>query len=1032
METSAETVLSAAATPTSVLLTNHVFASLNATSSFLRNTSAKDVALLPLRAARQIDHVVFRKLPRYLLQATGLINVATGNEPLTLPALNAAGEALGAGAGAAPADTAWGTIIAEAFQASTFKSYWGMLQYLTSRWAFTCFALALLLNRVNVYGASRQRIFLSWNKRLALRLIPIMLLVPQIYHLLCAMRCQTSPDYSLYRHGDNSRFSTLDWATDGGPLHTLSASILFSQTDAQACAAVGMSRPEPDVRAPSGSFSLLWPTFLRLALTHLVESLSCSLQQIPLMTEVGMSVFEHSLAFAEAESMITSTISLLAKEARRASDNSTTAEAAMATTTASTAPRGMVMASGTVMALSDALSALTSPHILDRINVPVEVLLVALLSACNALCSNLLAVAGKQHRWRLVNTAVWGLLFMGSFCWAFITPSHMLRADERDKRPVSSLLHFPTVAIIGFLPHMVILLGIVFCLNIYLVALTLTAFSLGTNSSIPQPTSLRDRFRIAHENLTAAIQLRGIKLRWAEDFYTALLRVGFTALTAASEAVFLHEGRAVEMRQFTWLEEDRLDELHLSRSQRDSPSSFQILEEYGIPSISPSGTDKGGAWESGFSKERKIDKKEGELSGTNSFAYPTPRQDGVGAVQRTTRFYLLFIYVRGIMFLVAGWVAYGAGILLDKIGITNRPRWLRRVVGRSLKGASHERDRINADSLDLTLWAGNVPTDPSLDVECEMRRNIERDYKGEEAENMLEDRMYQWWKTGGWLGTNDNSGEYQPSRADDGDTTSIYSMSTAASITSDANQDEWEDEPEGARTPTQSTDPVTGRETWSFSHIDVRNRSRHSTPASDTHDDHIDNPLDTATLARLLNPQDKESREEARILASHLSYASSSTFPANPTGIMTRSRYRAQNERDRARLLLAGRTHTNPPITTTTARPSIFDTPSDPPPGPRPLAPQEEETLLESLILQRRSAAPVTPQDRRDAVEGGPVEGSGVLCVVCQTTPRTIIAWPCRCLCVCEDCRLSLAMNNFGNCVTCRRTVQGFVRLYVP
>jgi hypothetical protein len=1026
METPAETVLSAAATPTSVLLTSHAFAGLNSTSAFLRNASAKDIALLPLRAARQIDHVVFRRLPRYLLQATGLITVAAENEHLTLPALNAAGEAIGAGA--APADTAWGTIIAEAFQASTFKSYWGMLQYLTSRWAFTCFALALLLNRVNVYGASRQRIFLSWNKRLALRLIPIMLLIPQIYHLLCAMRCQTSPDYSLYRHGDNSKFSTLDWATDGGPLHTFSASILFSQTDAQACAAVGMSRPEPDVRASSGSFSLLWPTFLRLALTHLVESLSCSLQQVPLMTEVGMSVFEHSLAFAEAESMITSTISLLAKEARRNSENSTTVDAATATATTSQAPRGMVMASGTVMALSDALSALTSPHILDRINVPVEVLLVALLSACNALCSNLLAVAGKQHRWRLVNTAVWGCLFMGSFCWAFITPSHMLRADERDKRPVSSLLHFPTVAIIGFLPHMVILLGIVACVNIYAVALTLTAFSLGTNPDIPQPTSLKDRFKIAHENLTAAIQLRGIKIRWAEDFYTALLRIGFTALTAASEAVFLNEGRSVEMRQFTWLEEDRLDELHLSRSQRDSASNFQILEEYGIPSTSPGGTDKGGVWESGYSKERKIDKKEGELSGTNSFAYPTPRQDGVGAVQRTTRFYLLFIYVRGIMFLVAGWLAYGAGLLLDKIGITNRPRWLRRVVGRSLKGASRERDRINADSFDSALWDGDVPSDSSLDIESEMRRNIERDYEGEEAENLLEDRIYQWWKTGGWLGTKDSSGDYAPSTVDD-DKTSIYSMSTTAS-TSDGEEDYWEDEPEGARTPTQSTDPCTGRQTWSFSAIDVRNRSRESTPASDTHT-HIDNPLDAATLARLLNPQDKESREEARILASHLSYTSGS--PANP-GIMTRSRYRQHTERERARVLLAGRnTHATP-----TPRISIFDPPSPSQSGPRPLTPAEEEEVLESLILQRRSASSsssspsVAGRDRRENVEGGPVEGSGVLCVVCQTTSRTIIAWPCRCLCVCEDCRVSLAMNNFGNCVTCRRTVQGFVRLYVP
>ncbi|ETN44882.1 uncharacterized protein HMPREF1541_09757 [Cyphellophora europaea CBS 101466] len=1021
MEIPSSAVLSATATPTAFLSSSSSWSNvtayaLNISSSYLNLSSAGDFAKLPFRIARDLDNAVFRTLPRYLLEATGLISVAAANDNIAAPAANVAGEA--AAHAGAEAAVSWSDIISEAFQASTFKSYWGVMQYVTSRWAFTCFVVALILNRVSVYGASRQRIFLSWNKRLALRLVPIMLFIPQIYQLLSAIRCQTSPDYSLYRHGDNNKYSTLDWSTDGGTLYSLTSKGLYWQTDAQACAAVGMSRPEPDVRAPYGSFSLLWPTFLRLALSHMVESLSCSLQQIPLMTEVGMSVFEHSLAFAEAESMITSTLTMLAKQARAASK--TTATVSATSTPSST---GLVMASGTVMALSDAVSSLMSPHILDRINVPVEVLLVALLSASNALCSNILAVLGKQHRWRLVNTAFWGCMFMGSFVWGFATNSIMSRADEGDSRPVSSLLHFPTVAIVGFLPHMLILLGILVCLAIYSIALTLTALSLGTNPSIPQPSSLKERFIIAHDNLTAAIQLRGIQLRWAEDFYTALLRIGFTALTAASEAVFLNEGRSVEMRQFTWLEEERLDELQLSRDRQSAVPTFQIVEEYGVPSSSPGGSDQGGVWESGYSKERKFDKKEGELSGKDSFAYPTPRQDGVGAFQRTTRFYLLLIYIRGIMFLMAGWIAFGIGVTLDKVGITSRPRWLRRIVGRSLKGASRERDRMNSDLLHGNAGRGDAPDNPALDIETEMRRNIQRDHEGEEAEKVLDEHIYQWWKDGGWFGMQDKSGEYQPSTIDE-DATSILSMSTAASTNDDAFDDDWEDEPEGARTPTQMVHGPS-RQTWSFSAVDVR--SRESTPSES-----VDTPLDPATLARLLDPRDADAREEARILASHLS---TSTDHGSAGRIMTRSRYRMQAERERARVLLAGRRTTDKRTAARTPAVPLF-TPSPMTSRPRPLTPDEEAQALEALLLKHRNTkSPFSLSASRNEVRDeadNDGAGSGLLCVVCQTSSRTIIAWPCRCLCVCEDCRVSLAMNNFGNCVTCRRNVGGFVRLYVP
>jgi len=96
--------------------------------------------------------------------------------------------------------------------------------------------------------------------------------------------------------------------------------------------------------------------------------------------------------------------------------------------------------------------------------------------------------------------------------------------------------------------------------------------------------------------------------------------------------------------------------------------------------------------------------------------------------------------------------------------------------------------------------------------------------------------------------------------------------------------------------------------------------------------------------------------------------------------------------------------------------------------------------MLEQIILSRRSAAP-----EKDDQSAGWAKNSGSWatgaaglgpdgpqCVVCQSTPRTIIVWPCRCLSLCDDCRVSLAMNNFEKCVCCRREVVSFSRIYVP
>lgn len=971
-----------------------------AVAGALQFPSSKELLSFPVKAARKLDRAIVRTIPNFLIRHLG-IEAWTAQARDGLGAYIEAG-ARGVAAGTAPAAVpGWKALLGETLQAGTVKSYTGMLSYLTSRWAFSCFAMALLLNRVAIFGSTRRHINLTWSKRFALRLIPVMLFVAQTHKLLQAIQCQTSPDFMSLRFGIHDISTTsahgLEWHSDDRFLHWASSSILFTSSDADSCAARGMSASESGAAPEYGSYSLLWPTFARLCLSHLLETISCSLQQTPVMTEVAMSLFEHSLAFAEVEIMVAQTLGASATptKIKRSDLPSNVTE---------------VPLSGIVLGLADATTSITGAHRLNRANVPVEVLLVALLSTCNALTSNLISIFGKQRSLRLINTGFWACCFIASFVWAFSNESFLVRAVDGDidtSRAVSSLLHFPTVVICGFVPHMIVLSGIFCCLVIYSIALVLTALSLSSNPNIPQATGIRDRFAIAHDNLQAAIQVRGINFKWHEDFYTALLRVGFTALTAASEAVFLNEGRSVEMRQFTWLEEERLDEIEGSRLRPDisRDSTFQIAEAYGVPPSLPWATSEKAGCESGYAKERKLEKNKEtgmERIGDNTIVYPHPGSGGVGAMQRTTRFYLLFVFIRGIFFLVAGYVAWGFRACLDRIGITVRPRWLRRVIGKTNRSGTGSAQQTEKKDLDFWLMDKTgklvVPRRDDLDIVPEMRQRLLLEEEID-TESVLDERVYGWFKMGGWFGTKDESTDYSPNIDEDtGDTTSVFSMATTETTSgyeSDCLDDEhaWESEPEGQRTPIR--------------------RSPHPTSREASLEPDADTTLDPASLARLLNPQDKAAKDEARMLAAHLT---------NPNRILTRSTYRYDLANERSKLLLAGRfptrqapkvslyTSANEPITTTNC----------------PLTIAEEAEILESLILSRRTPKPAAPDESDDFHAQGPS------CVVCQASPRTIIAWPCRCLCVCEDCRVNLALNNFGNCITCRRQVGGFVRLWVP
>jgi hypothetical protein len=102
--------------------------------------SARDLLHVPLRFVAQFDHLV-SEAPRRLL---GISARAVGDGAMAEAAHVAAGEAAAGAVG-------WRQAFGEAFQLSNTRSYWGMLHYITSRWAFTTFSL------VSANSVSRQQ-----------------------------------------------------------------------------------------------------------------------------------------------------------------------------------------------------------------------------------------------------------------------------------------------------------------------------------------------------------------------------------------------------------------------------------------------------------------------------------------------------------------------------------------------------------------------------------------------------------------------------------------------------------------------------------------------------------------------------------------------------------------------------------------------------------------------------------------------------------------------------------------------------------
>lgn len=786
-------------------------------------------------------------------------------------------------------------------------------------------------------------------------MLPISAFVYQMLTVLQAMRCQTSPDYPQLRYGDPSKHLSIDFAAEGGFLYQLSSTLLFWQDDLSCCQArnmslVGLADDKSEFR---GSMSLLYWFFITLCTSQLFETLACALQGKQPMPETGMTIFEHSLAFAECEAMISSALGF--------------------------GFFGVPKSDGTSQGTG---TLITRSEMLLRLNVPPEVLLVCLISCFSHISSALLAIIGIRHRVRLVNTGVWASCYMAAFFWSF---SKIFMAPADHVANHLGILRFPTVCVVGFIPHMLILVGIVVCGSIYGLALLATAMSVPPDAA--GRLSLKRRLSWAYNNLQANVQFSqnsAIRIKMSEDFYTTLLKIGFHVLTAASEAVYLNEGSRIHVARMTWLEQKRINEMGDGIDKRKRMTIPPELLGDGIArGVSFVDHQNGATSESPYARERRS-----KPVGPTQKAAGAELDTGLGMVQRRSRIQLSMDFILGIRRLVVEfnirffWMMVGmhAKLLLNvlhAIGIARRPAWLLKAAG-TAEGRRRSSIQVKPSETELLGFyvVGpdgrlSLPQDDNVDVELESRRRLQRAGTYQD-EQQLDSELWKWFRKGGWFGELDSSGDYEAqNNDDDDDTTSMISMSTNAST-----GDDQEEEESGRRTPTQG-DPFGDRE---------------SSPA--------DLDVDLSSLSRLLNPRTLADREDARLL----SYRLQSDRP------MTRSQYRRTTQQDRVEILDGLR-------------------------STRPVPPteEEEELDLEHFILEmrRKASSNATRSATWDTGAEGMGEG-GPQCVVCQSTPRTVLVWPCGCLSMCDDCRVGLAARNYTKCICCRTDILAYSRLYVP
>jgi len=408
-----------------------------------------------------------------------------------------------------------------------------------------------VLNRTFFYASMRRPIRLPFKMRVAMRIIPISMLAWQAWHMMYAMRCQTSVNFQ-------------GGAGEGADVlfHAIGRAGSFWFDDRAVCEAIGMipdaewidtastaQDPEEKVQPPKGSLDTLWPLYKTLSLSQFVEVFCCSLVgRIP-VAETGMTLLEHSLAFAEAE-----------KQATRKTYRLETTGATHSTEGEGEGEDEGEGAGGEEV--KDTKKDVKIFKIKGEKLVPSEVLYISIISAMSHITSHVLAIFNLQTRYRLLATGFYGMAFLSGFAVALYYGG------------ATGILNFPTVSVVGFIPHLLIFAAISGCGAIYGLALMVSSLF---------PPSGRRSFSEGFNNLRANHTISTtVTVSLGEDFYTVLLKFGYVCLTAAAEATYLNEGRAVRVPAITWLEGER-QKLLDQRNRGDAAGQFAATGKGGGP-----------------------------------------------------------------------------------------------------------------------------------------------------------------------------------------------------------------------------------------------------------------------------------------------------------------------------------------------------------------------------------------------------------------------------------------------------------------
>ncbi|KAJ1665430.1 hypothetical protein IW140_003400 [Coemansia sp. RSA 1813] len=249
---------------------------------------------------------------------------------------------------------------------------------------------------------------------------------------------------------------------------------------------------------------------------------------------------------------------------------------------------------------------------------------------------------------------------------------------------------------------------------------------------------------------------------------------------------------------------------------------------------------------------------------------------------------------------------------------------------------------------------------------------------------------------------------------------------------------------------------LTDSEDDDFDYVSSSEEASSLSEGSDDSDDsdNSDNSDDNDVAVDLLSNEatdlvddilsDTEDKDSGSFSASTATFIAHSLFNGGgqipQRGMMTRGMYTQHVGRSNA----STHQHLNSPLlfNALTAMFRIRSSPEDYSQPALPFKRHETEALAQLIRTRRQSqnnfAVAATNPAMLPGVETNNTDGSSqpnssgdaILCVICWANTRCVMLRPCRCLCLCNECRAALAARNFDHCPCCRRDVAGYSRVY--